>query len=656
MNIARHGLIILPYIATFVLDYISKKTQKFPVFSNNNKTYNLSTLIFNIGCVSIGYLFNYISETIKKALTLREKDEILKNTYWNFVFDINKPFIKNKEREKTGNFNYVFSNSINTDGYSVSFGFERIFGANISAEDKKALTMTYKELPKHTTVDLYSELKSNSEVGKHLMKEFKKTDNNKRRIVACDPGICDLVYCYSPIEEGEINKCIAEVEKIMVINEMKRLSNRQKSLLSKTNPTTQETSELANLNTTISSISALLPTINLLKTKLIFDHKKLTPLIISEINKILKLKLSDDQLSKLKYKCDKKGVTMNYSARERSRELCTKILIARKNYLNTNSTPKKGDPYFVPWIDYNKVVPPEYKPTNVDVCVKINNKIENKKVNDIIYNCYRWHNRSMDIDYLKKICIERNSVLGKMLKHCGKSEYKAIEWQRYMYSQKAERKFIQKYESKYGKNTIIIYGNFEVGDRKYGKAPTMNKGLQNILRKYGHLVVKVDEFNTSKKCCNCLNNLYHNTLIDQQFSSNGKKISKDEVKKIVSSNIDKKKSDFLATHKRSPNKEEINEIINTLNHKKTITQTQYLAEEEKRESNKNKTNKVECKKLCWGLKKCDNCNFVINRDLNGAKNIFTKGIIIFKDFKNIDKNHALFLNHDDSDDAVVAAL
>ena len=55
---------------------------------------------------------------------------------------------------------------------------------------------------------------------------------------------------------------------------------------------------------------------------------------------------------------------------------------------------------------------------------------------------------------------------------------------------------------------VIGYGNWSRSTQMKNFMPTMNKGLRKLIHKK-YDTITINECNTSKKCCGCLNNLHH---------------------------------------------------------------------------------------------------------------------------------------------------
>ena len=89
-----------------------------------------------------------------------------------------------------------------------------------------------------------------------------------------------------------------------------------------------------------------------------------------------------------------------------------------------------------------------------------------------------------------------------------KELYRKLNWRTKTYRQKSEDKFLNNIESTYGKkeDTLICIGDWSNKNMIKGLTSTMGIGLKRLVsKKYNTLLVY--EYNTSKKCCNCLDNI-----------------------------------------------------------------------------------------------------------------------------------------------------
>jgi len=76
----------------------------------------------------------------------------------------------------------------------------------------------------------------------------------------------------------------------------------------------------------------------------------------------------------------------------------------------------------------------------------------------------------------------------------------------YSYCKKSIDTFLNKIKETFGENLLIGYGNWSRSTQMKHFMPTMNKGLIKLIHKK-YDTITINECNTSKKCCGCLQDL-----------------------------------------------------------------------------------------------------------------------------------------------------
>jgi hypothetical protein len=86
--------------------------------------------------------------------------------------------------------------------------------------------------------------------------------------------------------------------------------------------------------------------------------------------------------------------------------------------------------------------------------------------------------------------------------------YRKLKWRSTTYKQHSEDKFINNIKKTYGDNedVVIVYGDWSIQTQMKNHTPTIGKGIRNVISKKFKTLL-INEYNTSKKCCNCSNNL-----------------------------------------------------------------------------------------------------------------------------------------------------
>jgi hypothetical protein len=90
--------------------------------------------------------------------------------------------------------------------------------------------------------------------------------------------------------------------------------------------------------------------------------------------------------------------------------------------------------------------------------------------------------------------------------------YERVLWRKlrlstYTRTQKSEMTMINRFKEKFGnpEEAFIGFGDWSQKEQMKYKEPTKGKSFRSLFRKAGYQVFLIDEFRTSKKCCNCKN-------------------------------------------------------------------------------------------------------------------------------------------------------
>ena len=86
--------------------------------------------------------------------------------------------------------------------------------------------------------------------------------------------------------------------------------------------------------------------------------------------------------------------------------------------------------------------------------------------------------------------------------------YRKLNWRTKTYRQKSEDKFLNNIETKFGSpsDIVVCIGDWSNHNTIKGLASTMGIGLKRLVSKK-FTTMQIDEYNTSKKCCNCWQNV-----------------------------------------------------------------------------------------------------------------------------------------------------
>jgi len=128
------------------------------------------------------------------------------------------------------------------------------------------------------------------------------------------------------------------------------------------------------------------------------------------------------------------------------------------------------------------------------------------------------NSKSVDYEKFKSYLVEKDKLNKKVLEFYQRETWRKMKFRQYSYGKKSMDNFLNKIKETFGENILIGYGNWSRSKQMKHFMPTMNKGLRKqIHKKYD--TITINECNTSKKCCECYNNLdyYRNKNGEKQF-------------------------------------------------------------------------------------------------------------------------------------------
>ena len=116
------------------------------------------------------------------------------------------------------------------------------------------------------------------------------------------------------------------------------------------------------------------------------------------------------------------------------------------------------------------------------------------------------NSKSVDYEKFKKYLQEKDKLNKEILDFYQRDVWRKMKFRQYSYGKKSIDKFLNKIKETFGDNILIGYGNWSRSTQMKHFMPTMNKGLRKqIHKKYD--TITINECNTSKKCCECNNDL-----------------------------------------------------------------------------------------------------------------------------------------------------
>ena len=118
------------------------------------------------------------------------------------------------------------------------------------------------------------------------------------------------------------------------------------------------------------------------------------------------------------------------------------------------------------------------------------------------------NSKSVDYDRFKAYLVEKNKLNKEVGEFYRKETWRKMQFRQYSYGKKSIDTFLNKIQEIFGSNILIGYGNWSRDTQMKHFMPTMNKGLRKQIHKR-YDTITINEFNTSKKCCDCYNEMKH---------------------------------------------------------------------------------------------------------------------------------------------------
>lgn len=113
------------------------------------------------------------------------------------------------------------------------------------------------------------------------------------------------------------------------------------------------------------------------------------------------------------------------------------------------------------------------------------------------------HNsKTVNYDKFKNYLIEKNKMNETVKDFYHNPLFRKLKWRQFVYTQKSEDKFLNKIEDTFGKNICLAYGDWSRKSQMKHFIPTKGVGLRKLIEKR-YQTVSINEYKTSKLCCNC---------------------------------------------------------------------------------------------------------------------------------------------------------
>ena len=135
--------------------------------------------------------------------------------------------------------------------------------------------------------------------------------------------------------------------------------------------------------------------------------------------------------------------------------------------------------------------------------------LEERKRNDIIEKETQLsfqNSKSVDYEKFKTYLIEKDKLNKETTNFYKRDVWRKMKFRQYSYGKKSIDTFLNTIKETFGENILIGYGNWSRNTQMKHFMPTMNKGLRKLIHKK-YDTITINECNTSKKCCDCNNDL-----------------------------------------------------------------------------------------------------------------------------------------------------
>ena len=133
---------------------------------------------------------------------------------------------------------------------------------------------------------------------------------------------------------------------------------------------------------------------------------------------------------------------------------------------------------------------------------------KNNKINEFENVLSLQNSKSVNYNHFKSYLIEKDRLNKQTIDFYKKEVWRKMKFRQYSYGNKSIDTFLNNIEKAFGENPLICYGNWSRSSQMKHFMPTMNKGLRKLIHKR-YDTITINECNTSKKCCDCFQDLKH---------------------------------------------------------------------------------------------------------------------------------------------------
>ena len=107
----------------------------------------------------------------------------------------------------------------------------------------------------------------------------------------------------------------------------------------------------------------------------------------------------------------------------------------------------------------------------------------------------------MDVDAFKEYVRAKNTLNAELCDFYGLVVHRKMKWRQFVYTQRSEDRFLGRMRHLYGDDALVAYGDWSRTTQMRHFVPTKGVGMRRSSR--DTLNLSINEFRTSKLCCNC---------------------------------------------------------------------------------------------------------------------------------------------------------
>ena len=127
------------------------------------------------------------------------------------------------------------------------------------------------------------------------------------------------------------------------------------------------------------------------------------------------------------------------------------------------------------------------------------------------------HNsKTVDVDAFTKYVHAKNKLNADLWNFYGKVVHRKMKWRHFVYTQRSEDRFLGRMRDLYGEDALVAYGDWNRTTQMRHFVPTKGVGMRRLISRHFDTVL-INEFRTSKLCCNCEKELSY-VKIEQEGS------------------------------------------------------------------------------------------------------------------------------------------